>query len=188
MKSVWKYVDLGLALVIGASLVVGGLIGWPLLSGMQENNDRAEIVVSARDGVHSLYSVSVESIDTDLNRASDYLTGEMLEVWNANVENVKQAVVVNSSSQTADVKSAAYEKGTGTKATVLLAVDAVTEYGAPRPDEDGNQVDASEAEPCAEDDKEPEGCIPGPVTNHYRFEAQMVKVDGAWLIARLDVV
>lgn len=191
MKGAWKLINLGLALVLCASVGVGGWYGWQWFSDDRENRERAEAVEAARAGVHTLYSVSVDSIDSDLARASEVLTGDLLELWQEQADNVKQAVIVNSSEQTADVRSAAYVEGTATTAKVLLAVDTTTDYGAPLPDPDDPDAEPlPECDPEADEDADEEECAEAqePMTSYYRFDADLVKDDGEWLLAGLEVV
>lgn len=150
------------ALLLLLLAALGGVVYFGARWHNARENDRAQrqAVAAAKQACVDFVSVSAASVDRDLQRILAGTTGDFRDEFSRGQSQVRAAVVENNVQSQGTVLRAALLTGDRRRATVLVAIDAtVRNANAP----DGRQ-------------------------SHYRIQVELARVDGAWLVSRLQFV
>ncbi len=149
---------LGLALV--AALVLAVVLGQRALAQRARAQDRADALGAARQVAVNFSTLDYRTFDRDIARVTAEATGSFRSDFAAQAAQIKKVVVANRSVSTGAVDEAALVTSSGSKARVLLALDAnVTNTGTT-----------------------------APAARHYRVQLDLAKVHGHWLANQLQFV
>ncbi len=148
------------AVLVVASLVLGGLV----LQSRQEdrafNSARADALQAGRQAILNLDALSAATIDQDLARVLAQATGTFKAQFSKAQGDLKELVVSRKTVSTGKILSAGVVRSDSDTATVLVAVDRLVK--------DSTNVDG--------------------VTAHDRWKLDLELRGGRWLVARLEAV
>ena len=158
----WRDVNvvLGLALVLAVVLAVVSGLRWQ--DQRTAERGRQEALAAAKQAAVNFVSISVSSVDSDMQRIIDGATGEFKEEYEGNKATFRTQIVENKASSTGTVLRAAILSSDSDSAVVLVALDAtITNVNSP----DGK-------------------------LSHYRMQLDLAldAGSGRWLVSRLDFV
>ena len=158
----WRDVNvvLGLALVVAVVLAVVAGLRWQ--DQRTAERGRQEALAAAKQAAVNFVSISVSTVDSDIQRIIDGATGEFKEEYDSNKATFRTQIVENKASSTGTVLRAAILSSDSDSAVVLVALDAtITNVNSP----DGK-------------------------LSHYRMQLDMARDPGSgrWLVSRLDFV
>jgi Mce-associated membrane protein len=123
---------------------------------------RQEALAAAKQAAVNFVSVSMSTVDADLQRIIDGATGDFKDQYVSNKSTFHDQIVANNSSSTGTVLRAAILSSDSDSAVVLVALDAtIKNTGTP----DGK-------------------------LSHYRMQLNMARDSGTgkWLVSQLDFV
>jgi Mce-associated membrane protein len=158
----WRDVNvvLGLALVLAVVLAVVSGLRWQDQRAAERG--RQEALAAAKQAAVNFVSISVSTVDSDMQRIIDGATGEFKEEYEGNKATFRTQIVENKASSTGTVLRAAILSSDSDSAVVLVALDAtITNVNSP----DGK-------------------------LSHYRMQLDLAldAGSGRWLVSRLDFV
>lgn len=150
------------ALLVGAAVLSAGLYFYKYRADQQTNSAAAHIAIqAASDGTVALLSYSPDSLDRDFSAAKAHLTGDFLSYYNQFTEQI--------------VAPAAKQKGMKTRAAVVQS--ALSEL---HPDRAVVLLFINQSTTSTD--------RPEPALASSSVLASLSKVNGSWLISKLDPV
>jgi Mce-associated membrane protein len=139
--------------------VTGGVLWFGARSASAESATRAEALAAARQEAVNLTSQDYRTVDADLRRMVDGATGQLRADLEQRSAETKQVVVKNKAMARGVAVDAGLVVLDGAAATVVVAVDStVSSTGAPA------------------------------ANRRYRFQLDLTRVGGRWLVANLTAV
>ena len=158
----WTVVNAALAVLLVAA-TAGAIV---MTSRWQDQRRvegyRQEALADAKQAAVNFVSISVSTVDADMQRIIDGSTGDFKDQYVSNKSTFRDQIVANNSSSTGTVLRAAILSSDSDSAVVLVALDAtIKNSGAP----DGH-------------------------LSHYRMQLNMARDTGTgrWLVSQLDFV
>ncbi|WP_420750518.1 hypothetical protein [Rhodococcus sp. O3] len=150
-----------LAGVLAAAVCAGaGFAGWRMYSDAAVDRAASEALETASNYAVTLTSIQAGDIDRNFSDVLAGATGEFLDMYSRSSSHLKQMLVDNNATSTGTVVDAAVRSATADEAVVLLFVDqTITNTASPEP-----RVDRS------------------------RVVMTLDKVDGRWLVSRVDLL
>ncbi|MEV7623747.1 hypothetical protein [Actinoplanes sp. NPDC089786] len=158
----WRYVVVGLCVLLAAVLVGGGLVGRDVYDQRWTEEAHQQATAAARQAAVDFMSISATTVDADIERISGRATGDFREEFTRGSAQVRKAVLENKVDSKGTVLRTGWVSGDLRSAVVLVAVDAtVKNKGAP----DGR-------------------------LSHYRVRVGLAKdgASGRWLVSQLQFV
>jgi Mce-associated membrane protein len=158
----WRDVNVVLGLALAVAVVLAAVAGLRWQDQRAAERGRQEALAAATQAAVNFVSVSVSTVDSDMQRIIDAATGEFKEEYEANKSTFRTQVVENKASSTGTVLRAAILSSDSDSAVVLVALDAtITNVNAP----DGK-------------------------LSHYRMQLDLALDPGSkrWLVSRLEFV
>jgi Mce-associated membrane protein len=156
----WRVAAWSLAVVLLALLAAAGVFARQSYDQGQLDTARQQALAAARQATVDFVSISAATIDRDLQRISDYATGEFKDEFTQDMPQVRAAVVDNKVDSHGTVLRAAVVSASRTTAVVLVAVDATVK-----------------------NTNAPDGRL-----SHYRIRVTLAVQSGRWLVSKLDFV
>jgi Mce-associated membrane protein len=120
---------------------------------------RADVLAAARQEAVNLTSQDYRTVDADLRRMADGATGQLRDDLEQRAGQAKQVVVKNKAVTRGVVVEAGLVAMHGDEATALVAVDSVISSGST-----------------------------GSASRRYRFQLDLTRVGGRWLVSNLTAV
>lgn len=150
-----------LAGVLAAAVCAGaGFAGWRMYSDAAVDRAASEAFETASNYAVTLTSIQAGDIDRNFSDVLAGATGEFRDMYSRSSSHLKQMLVDNNATSTGTVVDAAVRSATADEAVVLLFVDqTITNTASPEP-----RVDRS------------------------RVVMTLDKVDGRWLVSRVDLL
>lgn len=158
----WRRATAVLALLLVASTVVGTMVGLRWNERRETANGLRVALAAGRQSAVNFMSLSVPTVDRDMQRIIDGATGDFKQEYARNKAMFRTQVVENKAESTCTVLRAAVLSGDRDSAVVVVAVDATIK-----------NVNT------------PDGRL-----SHYRIQLDLVKDGGSgrWLVSRLQFV
>lgn len=149
-----------LAALLAVAVCAGaGFLGWRMYSDAAIDRAASEALETARTYAVTLTSIEAGGIDQNFSDVLSGATGEFRDMYSRSSSALKQMLVDNDATSTGTVVDAAVRSATADQAVVLLFVDqAITNAASPEP-----RVDRS------------------------RVVMTLDRVDGRWLVSKVDL-
>ncbi|WP_242675981.1 hypothetical protein [Streptosporangium minutum] len=150
-----------LVVLIAALLGAAFWIGGDLREAQAAADDRRAAVRAAGAHAVDLLSVSHQSVDADVKRILDTSTGPARAEYTGNLAKLKETTVKNKVVQTGALRASGLVSLKGDTARVMVVGDAVIRW---------------------------EGSKNAPQERFYRWNMEMAKVEGVWLVSKAELV
>jgi Mce-associated membrane protein len=121
---------------------------------------RSGALAAAKQEALNLATISQDKVDKNLQDVIDGASGDFRAEYSARVPDVKRVVTENQVTSTANVVEVGLVSGGRTKATAIVAVDALVKNKA----------------------------VPGGTTRYYRMKLVLTRQDDTWLTTTLELV